>query len=322
MGQLLITNAAKLVSAVSGGFVLSGLAATLSRSGFLDAGQGSFALTGESATLTNTPAGGSLLKINLSYDSSWSSAPSYYQTDVVTAANMIMAAFPNTNITLTIEVGYTEIENIPGSVAANTSAGTDAFEASIPYATIKSHMASIPSPTASLTAALAALPSGTSLGGVTNFNVSWAGCKALGLYGFTSGPTGPNDTSQIDGAIGIGTGWSSAKTVGVFLHEIAHCMGRIVGQGTPIAPFCFTRFTAAGVWDVSGTGSSSAYFSLDGGTTNLAQYAPSSDLGDFANTVTDPGSGLTDAFDAQQSNTPDEALSPLDIKLMNAMGFQ
>lgn len=257
------------------------------------------------------------LKINLNYDSSWSSSPSYYQTDVITAANMLIAACPNTNITLTIEIGYTEIENGSlGSVPPSSSEGVDAFEAFIPYTTLKTNLAAIPNPTSSLSSMLAHLPSGSTLGGNSTFNVGWAACKTLGLFGFTNGPSSATDTSQIDGAIGIGSGWGSSKTVGMFLHELSHSMGRIAGS----APFLFTRFTAPGTWDI-GSSATNAYFSLDGGTTNLAAYAPSSDLSDFANSVTDPSSGLTDAFDAQQT-TPDQVLSSLDIKLLNSMGYQ
>ncbi len=255
----------------------------------------------------------SLLKLNLSYDASWSGAPTLYQTDIVTAANMLMAAFPNTNITLTIQVGYGELEG--SAVGASSSGASDIFDASVSFTAIKTAMAAITSPPAALASAVAALPSGTTLGGQTLHNVPWATCKTLGLYGFTSGPTGPNDTSQFDGAIGVGSGWGSTKTVGMFLHELSHAMGRIAGR----APFCFTRFVSAGVWDASSS-RAGTYFSLDGGTTNLANYDGSSDFGDFANSVGD-GLGNTDSFDAQQV-TPIESLTTLDIQLMQAMGYR
>lgn len=264
-------------------------------------------------------AGGGL-QIILSRNASWASAPAYYETDLVWAANQLMAACPNTNITVTITCGYTEIAGIPSSVPPSSSvAGIRAQSNTIPYTSIKTYMNAMSNKHADFSAMLANLPAGATNGITTPFRVGWPACKALGIFSptVTNAPTGPNDTSQADSDMGIGTGWSSAKTKGVFLHELSHALGRIAGE----MPFVFSRFTAAGAWDTSSSGASLAYFSLDGGTTNLAWFAPSSDLGDFRDDVTDPGSGgLTDSFDASQTN-PAEYLTPLDFRQLRAMGF-
>lgn len=266
---------------------------------------------------------GSGLQIVLSRNASWASAPAYYETDLVWAANQLMAACPNTNITVTITCGYTEIAGLPaggGSMPPSNSGANVLLQSNtVAYATIKTYMNAMANKPADFSAMLANLPGGATNGIAATFRVGWPQCKALGIFSssIVGAPSGPNDTSQADSAMGIGSGWASAKTKGVFLHELSHAIGRNAGD----VPFVFSRFTAAGTWDTSSSGTSLAYFSLDGGTANLAWFAPSSDLGDFRDDVTDPGSGgLTDSFDASQTN-PAEYLTPLDYRQLRAMGF-
>lgn len=280
-----------------------------------------------SPTIAKFPRGSTIIApgagliINLSNNASWSGAPQYYKDDVIWARDQLQAACPNTPITITVTIGYTEINGgALGSLAANTSSSGILPSASfVSFSTLKAKMAARTNQPAAFSSVVANLPAGTSIGGKTNLSPSWPTCKALGMFsgaGFSSAPSGPNDTSQVDSAMGIGASWSSTKTRGVFLHELSHAMGRIAGE----VVFIFSRFTAAGVWDTSSGGATNAFFSTDGGTTNRANFAASSDLGDFADTVIDPGSGLTDSFDASQTN-PAQFITPLDFIQLQAMGF-
>lgn len=271
-------------------------------------------------SFASTPAA-SRFVINLVYDNSqvaWSSTPAWYQTGVVTAANLIMAAFPNTNITFNCEIGYQfwygSVLGNGSPVGASSSVGDTVAGQSLTYSTIRAGLAAVPNPTASLTAMLANTPAGSTLngqGGSASLFTPNATCKALGIGGLS--PTDP----AIDGAVGIGTGWGSDKIVGVFLHEITHAMGRSAGRN----PFNFTRFTSAGVRDFSSNADTS-YFSLDGGVTKLADYDNTQDGGDFLNSGVQDTGGNTDSFDAVQGTSPIETLTAVDIQLMNAMGFQ
>ena len=80
-----------------------------------------------------------------------------------------------------------------------------------------------------------------------------------------------------DGAIGIGTNVPTSQLVGVALHEIGHAMGRFpVGPGI-IDIFDFLRFSSPGVQLLAaGNTAPPAYFSIDGGVTDLADYGQTS----------------------------------------------
>lgn len=254
--------------------------------------------------------------INFSPDSNWSTAPSYYQQDALWAASAIMAAFPNTPITLTIEIGYTNVGGL--TVNPSQSIGAPFSSALTSYGAVKTALTARSGQPADFASVLANLPVGSSFGGTTNFNVNWTVLKAFGMFGLTGGPANARDTSKIDSYVGVGTSWSSTKTKGVFLHEITHGMGRAVSELLAL----FYRFTASGVRDANGT-STAAYFSVDNGVTNLANFDGTSDFGDFSSSpaTIDPSSGFTDCFNLQQSNTPLEQLSPVDIRIMNASGI-
>jgi hypothetical protein len=264
------------------------------------------------------------LTFNLILDPSWSGAPSSYttgSTSINQAVSLLQAAYPHVNATINLHVGYGTqwlSAGIPANpVGAGQSVGNTIGNASIPYSNIRSAMAGLSFQSTSLAAALSNLPTGGSLQSTSSFTVSSANCKALGLFGFSGGPTSSTD-SIIDGSIGMGSGWSSAKLLGVFLHEITHALGRDTLQ----APFMFTRFTAPGTWDFSNS-ATNAIFSLDGGNTTLANYDHPNDFSDFLN-FTD-GTGVQDpldCFSAFQETGANQFLSTLDNQLMNSMGWQ
>ena len=102
--------------------------------------------------------------------------------------------------------------------------------------------------------------------------------------------------------------------------NLTHAIGR-VPYGSQPDIFDFYRFTSAGTrLFTDNIPASSAYFSLDGGNTKLADFGVSSDPSDFLNA---PGSSLTpnDAFDEFYSNNPLQSLTPVDLQMLDALGF-
>lgn len=257
------------------------------------------------------------LKINLVYDTNWSGAPTSYQTAVVQAANLMMAAFPNSNATVNVEMGFGFLAN-QLAVGPNTSASTDLGTVALSYSAIRAGMVAT-NHSSAMTTQLANTPAGSTLNGQGLFNAPFACCKVLGGLGGIS-PT----ATALDGAVGIGSGFATGELIGVFLHEISQAMGR-EATGS-IAPYCFSRFTAVGVRDFSSA--TNAYFSLDGGNTSIAGYAATSDVGDFINGgVQDGNTGSgwqsfpSDCFDAFQGSLSIQSLTTADTQIMSAMGF-
>jgi hypothetical protein len=113
--------------------------------------------------------------------------------------------------------------------------------------------------------------------------------------------------------IGVGSAIPTANLVGVGLHEMSHAMGRESGAST----FDLCHFTAAGTREFNST-ATAAYFSVDGGTTDLQLYGVSSDPADFKGGSPNCG---TDTFCESYVGTV-QNYSALDIQLMNTLGFQ
>ncbi len=101
----------------------------------------------------------------------------------------------------------------------------------------------------------------------------------LKLFGLLS----PNSTTTDDGSATFATDINPNLLVGVALHELTHAMGR-VPYGPQPDIFDFYRFTSPGTrLFTDNIPASSAYFSLDGGNTKLADFGVSSDPSDFLN---------------------------------------
>jgi len=148
--------------------------------------------------------------------------------------------------------------------------------------------------------------------------VASAEAKALGLMA--------PDAPGLDGVMGFSSryGFSydpanrgvSGKFdfIGVVEHELTHALGRIalLGTGYDSALDLF-RYSADGVHALSPT--TRAYFSVDGGHTNQAWFATTSDLGDWASS---PTADANNAF--ATAGTPN-VFSAVDIMEMNALGY-
>ena len=151
------------------------------------------------------------------------------------------------------------------------------------------------------------LPAGNSINGVTNFWVSSSVGAIFGLF-----------TAQTDGFVGIGTGFTPGpQRVSAFLHEFGHAMGRVPEFiGGAASALDLWRFTNPGIrfFDGNFTTTTSAYFSLDGGVTKLANWGKTSDASDFLNdnlTGNDPFNEFVGNFGN---------LTNLDILITEALG--
>jgi hypothetical protein len=172
------------------------------------------------------------------------------------------------------------------------------------------------------------LPAGNSLNGVTNFWVSSTVGACFGLF-----------TPQTDGFVGIGTLFQpGAQRVSAFLHEVGHAMGRIEANFNINGQIYFSaldlvRFLSPGnrLFDAHTPSlqnpQQAAYFSLDGGATDLADWGVYSDPSDWLNpqgisNLPPPYSNLTpnDPFDEFVGNLGQ--LTTADILVTEALGFK
>ncbi len=197
-----------------------------------------------------------------------------FRSAVLVAASIIDAALSD-NITINIQVGYGEINNgtpLPHETGAEGSPNNQDI---LNYASVRNALISQASPGDSTFNALPTNP----IQGTTNVEVFSAEEKALGIQ---------PQLNRDDGAIGIGTNVPTSQLVGVALHEIGHAMGRFpVGPGI-IDIFDFFKFSSPGVQLLAaGNTAPPAYFSIDGGVTDLADYGQTSDPSDFLNNAPD-----------------------------------
>lgn len=258
-----------------------------------------------------TDPGHTGLVINLIWDSSVASAPPSFKPTVQRAAQMIEATVTN-NITLNIAVGYGEIGGTP--IGSGTSEGEALGSQQESYAVVKQQLSTCDT-TPIGQSVVAHLPASNPFGSLT-YDVSAAQLKVFGVV--------PANGAELDGDVGFSTDWPSADLLAAALHELTHAMGRnsgwgSVADGQDVTPLDLTRYSSPGVLVCNGAVATSAhlqYFSVDGGTTVLADYSDTSDYGDWATnslTVTDPFNAYVDA----NSNS----LTSVDIAVLDAIGY-
>ena len=169
--------------------------------------------------------------------------------------------------------------------------------------------------------------------------LSDAQAKALGFM--------PANGSESDGTVAFGaqfdwdfnTNEITQKGQSYFVataeHEISEVMGRTSDDGQPDThnnnnptwrAMDFFRYSSPGQRDTqpgTATNNSTAYFSLDGGNTNLGTWnnvVGAGDLGDWVNGKA-PVPGGFDAFDAAGDPGKTGLLTTTDVTLMNVIGW-
>ena len=194
-------------------------------------------------------------KINLVWDTTVSS--STFQTAIAKAASAIANVLTDN---LTVNLGITN-SGTGGGASAGPSGGLYKT-----YSWVYSHLKSS-DPTFS------ALPNTSTIQGQSTVGV-WN--TQLKLWGLAS-------TSALDGGANFATDISSSALFGVALHELTHAFGRVPFGSAPDV-FDLFRFTAPGqMLFSSAIPAAQAYFSIDGGVTNIAYYGTKSDPSDFYN---------------------------------------
>ena len=240
----------------------------------------------------------------------------------VAAVNYVVNYFDSlftNNVTITIDVGYGEIAG--QALASNALGESETYLTSASYSSLKNALQAQNAPGAST------LPSTSPLPG--SIYMAQAEAQALGLY--------PNNGS-LAGYVGFGSSYSWDYTtaapsagqfylIGTIEHEFTEVMGRqslLDWQPNNYAPMDLYRYSAPGVRDLTTGGSgSTAYFSINNGTTNLGTWnnnPNNGDLGDWYGSP-HPSGGANDAANDYSSPGVINSFSASDITLMQALGW-
>jgi VCBS repeat protein len=243
------------------------------------------------------------MNLNVIYDAAALAAPQSFRDGIATAVGLLNAAIRDA-ITVNITVGYGEIggQALPNQNTSEGSAGGGFVES---YSSLRAQLASHATSADDLSS-VAALPTTISLQGRSSFTIGTAQAKALGVISANA--------TAVDGQIGIGRNFTGSVLIAGALHEFTHAMGRIDGFGLDLF-----RYSSPGN-HVFGFAipAPRAYFSVDGGISDLADFGINSDPGDFLNP---PASNLSpnDPFNETVGTTT--VLTPLDLRVMDVLGF-
>jgi hypothetical protein len=178
----------------------------------------------------------------------------------------------------------------------------------VSYSSVRSYLVNNATPG---DATFSALPGGSSIQGQSNIAVWNAQLKLWGLMG-------ANDTTTDDGSATFASDIDPSLLVGVALHELTHAVGRIPYGPQPDV-FDLFRFTSVGTRLFSGGDTApAAYFSVNGGTTKLADYGRNSDPSDFLNSGVQ---GPNDPFNEFYTYNTSQGLTTVDKEQLDALGF-
>ncbi|WP_245334676.1 NF038122 family metalloprotease [Bradyrhizobium mercantei] len=239
------------------------------------------------------------LTINLIFDAAAMAAPASFRAGVEQAAALLSAAISD-KITLNFNVDYS-------GTGGGAAAGPDNGQW-LSYSTVRADLVNNAS---AGDKTFNALPTGTSIQGQSSVAVWNAQLKLWGVIG-------ANDTTTDDGSLTFATDISPGLLVGVALHELTHAMGR-VPYGPQPDIFDFDRFTSTGVRLLSDSiPTSAAYFSLNEGSTKLADYGQNSDPSDFLNSGVQ---GANDPFNEYYTDSTLQKLTSIDLQQLDALGF-
>ena len=310
---------------------LSGIGASQSATGASQsATTGAPAVTDSSQQIT-TSQSASPFVINASFDSSVTSSTLAASIEAsVTAAIQFYESRITTNETITIDFGYGEIDG--GTIATDAiSQSSYNLDTSATYAQIRAALTNhaiamgtvtIGSTPVALATMDAALPV-TAPASITSMELTVAEAKALGLTTSVSTPAGyVGLSSAVD--------WTFATTntaiageqdiVGALEHEISEVMGREQSQGVDFGtgvytPFDLLRFSSPGTMDLN---QGAAYFSINGGTTDLGDFNTTLSLGDLADWA---DGSAANSYDNQEIESESNPVTTDDLIAMAALGY-
>jgi Kelch motif len=268
----------------------------------------------------------SALSINLTYDpDSTFIAAGLSAADIVNmkAASRYAASQFTSNFNDPINVNIL-VTAVPGM---GTLGSSDTFLMSDSYAAIRA--AAVADATtaddATVLGAGGSLPTADPISGSHLYVVSTAQAKALGLA--------PDDLSN-DGKFTFGGGFSytydpanravpgKIDFIGVAMHEFSEIMGRIALMGDD--PFGQPDYMLFDLFHYTGVGlrglnnGPGRFFSIDNGSTLLKAF---NDAAQNSGDLQDWASGSNDAFNAFSDSGVQNDLTPVDLRVMDAIGY-
>ncbi|MDR3506082.1 MAG: NF038122 family metalloprotease [Acidocella sp.] len=265
------------------------------------------------------------MDIVLSFTSSASLAPSGFISDVQYAASMLDTLITD-NITLALSVDW----DTSGSVLGEASFNATNY---VSYSQLVSALQTHASAAVGLGLASGSIALESVLNMPTTDPTNGRGVWLSGAQAEALGLAPSSNTTALAGSATFGTGGAALNFsttdlsvpgeitfLGVALHELVHALGRAGwGDGSVYSLMDLLRYHAPGVLEESGNSlsgtSPSAYFSIDGGKTNLADFSTTSDFYDWSPTVPN------DSFDAYANYGAANTISAVDQTLLSALGF-
>jgi len=256
---------------------------------------GALAATTRSAAVpVKTEADGSALvgasgglQFHLVWDSSVSSAPAGFKAAAIAAAGFYTQMYSNSEV-INIHMGWGEADGI--SISGSELSGSVRPGLYQRYASVYGALMKDAGSSSFQAQADSTLPTTDPLGAQLYY-VPNAEAKTLGLLSSAG--------TEIDGYIGMSsslpldfiepTAAGQYDAVGALEHEISEVMGRVGSVGAAYGAGVYTpldlfRYSAPGVRATS-ISAPSPNFSINGGKTDLGNYAKSPDYADWVNTV-------------------------------------
>lgn len=207
----------------------------------------------------------------------------------------------------------------------------------IPYTTYRPAWAANPT-SADDTTALANTPSGTNnpVSSSPNMTVNASAGRAIGLSTSDVSLGSPCPIS-FTGSGCIGLNVSQANTIGDLISVVQHEIDEVLGLGSSISgtapqfdptPEDLFRWASAGTRSYTGnsqttipcTGAPSAFFSIDGGSTNIDQFNNCNNGGDYGDWIEHTPSQVQDAF-TNGSAAPWLNVNSAEARALDVIGY-
>ena len=251
-------------------------------------------------------------QITLVPDSSIASAPAGLTAAVEAAAGVFEQDFPG-NYNVNISYGWGTFDDSPSAFLTNSDSGVFSLgggtSSAVSYSELRGWLVADAASSAQITA-VASLPTSNAAfpGDANTFFVSRPEEKALGVFS--------GDSGAIDGSVGfnIGDAGSSVDWEPAALTEIAHALGwNSIAQGGSF-PDVADLFRYSSPGERQWTSGQLAYFSVDGGNTNLADFSTTFDQTLFTDLPVDDALRLPFTSAAT-------TLTSFDIEALSVIGF-